>query len=132
MAARGRPKASLVLSDEERETLARWARRPRSPQSLAWEVYQRTVTWPTLSSDPFGFIHKWDLNDPTYGTWFLGAGAGGSDFPYVSSPGYWHNYNSRVIGLPNYSRGSDFQLRLYNNIGDNNLIWADNVMLRSL
>lgn len=35
MAERGRPKAELVLSDEERETLERWARRPRSAQSLA-------------------------------------------------------------------------------------------------
>jgi transposase len=35
MATRGRPKAPLVLSDEERETLERWARRPKSPQSLA-------------------------------------------------------------------------------------------------
>jgi transposase len=35
MAARGRPKAELVLTDEERDTLTRWARRPKSPQSLA-------------------------------------------------------------------------------------------------
>jgi DNA-binding CsgD family transcriptional regulator len=35
MAERGRPKAALVLSDEERDTLLRWARRPSSPQSLA-------------------------------------------------------------------------------------------------
>ena len=35
MSTRGRPKAVLVLSDEERETLERWARRPESAQSLA-------------------------------------------------------------------------------------------------
>ena len=35
MATRGRPKAPLVLTDEERETLKRWARRPKSAQSLA-------------------------------------------------------------------------------------------------
>ncbi len=35
MAMRGRPKAELVLSDEEHETLQRWARRPKSAQSLA-------------------------------------------------------------------------------------------------
>ncbi len=35
MARTGRPKAVLVLTDEERETLARWARRPSSAQSLA-------------------------------------------------------------------------------------------------
>jgi hypothetical protein len=35
MARTGRPKAVLVLTDEERETLVRWARRPSSAQSLA-------------------------------------------------------------------------------------------------
>ena len=35
MATRGRPKAELVLSGEERETLERWARRPTSAQALA-------------------------------------------------------------------------------------------------
>ena len=35
MGVRGRPKAPLVLTDEERETLARWARRPNSAQALA-------------------------------------------------------------------------------------------------
>jgi len=33
--ALGRPKAELILSDEERQTLARWARRPKSSQQLA-------------------------------------------------------------------------------------------------
>src|ERR1700677_4537137 len=31
----GRPKAELILSDEERQTLERWARRPKSSQQLA-------------------------------------------------------------------------------------------------
>lgn len=35
MPTRGRPMPPLVLSDEERETLQRWARRPTSAQSLA-------------------------------------------------------------------------------------------------
>src|ERR1700722_2728318 len=35
MAGPGRPKALLILTDEERETLERWARRPKSAQSLA-------------------------------------------------------------------------------------------------
>ncbi len=35
MADRGRPKAELILSDEERETLERWASRPKSAQRLA-------------------------------------------------------------------------------------------------
>ena len=33
--AMGRPKAELILSDEERQTLGRWARRPKSSQQLA-------------------------------------------------------------------------------------------------
>jgi len=35
MAERGRPKTELVLSDDERDTLQRWARRPKSAQALA-------------------------------------------------------------------------------------------------
>ena len=35
MAGRGRPKQALTLTDEERETLRRWSRRPKSPHSLA-------------------------------------------------------------------------------------------------
>jgi transposase len=35
MAERGRPKAPLVLTDEERQTLVRWSRRPNSAQALA-------------------------------------------------------------------------------------------------
>jgi transposase len=35
MARRGRPTVEVELSEDERETLVRWARRPRSAQSLA-------------------------------------------------------------------------------------------------
>ncbi len=35
MPEQGRPKQPLILTDDERETLERWARRPLSPQSLA-------------------------------------------------------------------------------------------------
>jgi transposase len=35
MAGRGRPRAELVLSEDERETLRRWARRAKSSQALA-------------------------------------------------------------------------------------------------
>jgi hypothetical protein len=35
MARTGPSKAVLILDDEERDTLSRWARRPSSPQSLA-------------------------------------------------------------------------------------------------
>ena len=35
MARTGRPKAPLILTDEERETLVRWSRRAKSSQALA-------------------------------------------------------------------------------------------------
>src|SRR2546425_6882953 len=35
MARTGRPKAELVLTEEERETLQRWSRRAKSSQALA-------------------------------------------------------------------------------------------------
>ena len=35
MAGKGRPKTELLLTGEERETLERWARRPKSAQALA-------------------------------------------------------------------------------------------------
>ena len=35
MGRRGRPTAQIVLSDDERETLERWARRPTTGQALA-------------------------------------------------------------------------------------------------
>jgi len=35
MARRGRPTATIVLTDDERETLERWARRPKTGQALA-------------------------------------------------------------------------------------------------
>ena len=35
MARRGRPTAQIVLSDDEREALQRWARRPTTAQALA-------------------------------------------------------------------------------------------------
>jgi hypothetical protein len=35
MAERGRPKAPLTLTDEERQTLQRWARRATTAQALA-------------------------------------------------------------------------------------------------
>jgi transposase len=35
MGQRGRPTARIVLSDDEREALERWARRPKTQQALA-------------------------------------------------------------------------------------------------
>lgn len=35
MASRGRPRQPLTVTDEEREVLERWAKRPKSPHSIA-------------------------------------------------------------------------------------------------
>jgi hypothetical protein len=35
MTERGRPKAPLVLTDEERQTMQRWTRRAKTAQALA-------------------------------------------------------------------------------------------------
>jgi len=43
MARRGRPTVEVQLSEDERETLERWARRPRSEQSLALPVQDRAL-----------------------------------------------------------------------------------------
>jgi hypothetical protein len=43
MARRGRPTAEVVLTEEEHETLERWARRPKSAQSLCLAVSDRLV-----------------------------------------------------------------------------------------
>ncbi len=43
MAERGRPKVGLVLSDDERDTVSRWARRPKSAQALALRRRRRRL-----------------------------------------------------------------------------------------
>jgi hypothetical protein len=35
VAGRGRPKALLTVSDEDRDVLLRWSKRPTSPHSIA-------------------------------------------------------------------------------------------------
>jgi transposase len=67
MAMRGRPKASLVLSDEERTTLERWARRPKSPQSLAQR--SRIVLACADGLDSNSVAVKLGVNQATVGKW---------------------------------------------------------------
>lgn len=74
MARRGRPTVEVVLTDDERETLERWARRPKSAQALALrcrivllcadgatntEVVERLgVTHPTVSKWRHRFVER--------------------------------------------------------------------------
>ena len=67
MAARGRPKAALVLSTEERETLERWARRPKSAQALALRC--RAVLSCAEGSTNQAVAAKLGLNQATVSKW---------------------------------------------------------------
>jgi transposase len=67
MAGRGRPKASLVLTDEERETLERWARRPKSAQALALRC--RIVLACAQGIDNKVVAARLDVNQATVSKW---------------------------------------------------------------
>lgn len=67
MATRGRPKAELVLTDEERHTLERWARRPKSPQSLA--LRSRIVLGCAGGVDNKAVAAAVGVNQATVGKW---------------------------------------------------------------
>jgi transposase len=67
MAGRGRPKAALVLSPDERETLERWARRPKSAQALALRC--RVVLSCAEGLDNKVVAAKLGLNQATVSKW---------------------------------------------------------------
>ncbi len=67
MASRGRPKAPLVLSDEEQSTLERWARRPQSPQSLA--LRSKIVLACAAGSENKKVAAELGVNQATVGKW---------------------------------------------------------------
>ena len=67
MGNRGRPKQALTLSDEERETLQRWSRRPKSPHSLAQR--SRIVLECAKGLDNVAVAAKVDVNQATVGKW---------------------------------------------------------------
>jgi len=67
MGQRGRPKQALTLSDEERETLTRWSRRPKSPMSLAQR--SRIVLECANGATNCAVAAKLDVNQATVSKW---------------------------------------------------------------
>jgi transposase len=67
MARRGRPTAELVLSDEERATLQRWARRPKSAQALALRC--RIVLECAAGRTNTDVAERLGVSGPTVGKW---------------------------------------------------------------
>jgi transposase len=63
----GRPKRELVLSDEERETLERWARRPNSAQALALRC--RIVLACAQGESNIEVARRLGIHDDTVGKW---------------------------------------------------------------
>ena len=67
MGERGRPKRELVLSDDERETLERWARRPNSAQALALRC--RIVLACAEGGTNVEVARRLGIHDDTVGRW---------------------------------------------------------------
>ena len=67
MAQRGRPKRELVLSEEERETLERWARRRTTAQALALRC--RIVLACAAGGNNSEIAARLGVNDHTVGKW---------------------------------------------------------------
>ncbi len=67
MGTRGRPKAPLILSDEERETLERWARRRSSAQALALRC--RIILACAQGSTSKEVAARLGVNQATVGKW---------------------------------------------------------------
>jgi transposase len=67
MGSRGRPKQLLTVTDDERETLTRQSRRPKSPQSLAQR--SRIVLECAKDADNVAVGAKLDANQATVSKW---------------------------------------------------------------
>src|SRR3984893_6434085 len=67
MAARGRPTAELVLTDEEHQTLTRWARRRKSSQALA--LRSRIVLGCAQGLSNKEVAARERVSQPTVGKW---------------------------------------------------------------
>jgi transposase len=67
MAAAGRPKATVVLSDDERATLERWERRPSTAQALALRC--RIVLACARGGNDVEVAERLGINRATVGKW---------------------------------------------------------------
>jgi transposase len=67
MAKPGRPTAELILTEEERETLARWARRPKSSQRVA--LRSRIVLGCAAGASNTEVAARLGVSRPTVGKW---------------------------------------------------------------
>ena len=67
MARRGRRSAELILTDDERETLTRWARRPKSAQRLA--LRSRIVLACAAGASNTEVAARLGIARPTVGKW---------------------------------------------------------------
>ena len=67
MARTGRPTVAIVLTDEERETLERWARRPKSAQMLALRC--RIVLAAADGQSNLQIAERFDCHPNTAGKW---------------------------------------------------------------
>ena len=67
MVGAGRPKSVLVLSTDERETLERWARRPKSAQALALRC--RIVLACARGGNDIEVAARLGVNRATVGKW---------------------------------------------------------------
>lgn len=88
MAGRGRPKALLTVSDEDREVLVRWSKRPKSPHSIAQRARIVLLAADGLSNNEVA--DKVGCNQATVVKWrkrFLERGLGGlPDDPRPGAP----------------------------------------------
>lgn len=84
----GRPKRGFLLSDEQREALERWTRRPTTAQALAQRA--RIVLACARGGSDTAIAHELDLNRMTIGKWrrrFLKLGIDGLlDEPRPGAP----------------------------------------------
>jgi transposase len=98
MPERGRPKAPLVLTDEERETLEHWSRRPKSAQSLALRC--RIILACGEGLNNLAVAEKCRVNKATVSKWrrrFLAKRLGGlSDDP---RPGAVRNVTDDMVEM---------------------------------